>query len=850
MKIAIFARFSRRGLAGGVEDYTEKIILALLEHSDVNVSLFTSKDFFDGISLKTMKFSNRFSFFDTSGKNSCQLIKMIIKEAPDIIHFPLQTIQLWNTPFPKVISLHDLQHKYYPKFFKKNELEYREKYYKLSAKLSDGIVVSFRHVKRDIRKFYGIDSSKIFVTGLGIDNRFVNIKEIPFPEINKELKIPKDYILYPAQTWPHKNHINLLKALLFLKQKGIIINCVCTGRKNDFFYKRINNFILQHKMGDQIYFTDFVPVEILKTLYKNAKAVVIPTLYEAGSFPLFEAISLEIPVICSNVTSLPDTIKNKKFIFNPRNVKEIAEKILKIVFDKKYREENISNSRNLKNLYSWQHPVNRLLDAYNYAIKHYSEKNLTEKIKKHLCCKKKIFISDINKIKAKDIKHMVETQEYTLLIYVYAYSDSYRRTVIRRKIKMLSKDNNFKELILLLSLFRRIKKNINFLERIGFLKASDIGLESLTFQFLSFLYTKKKYKSVYNISKEIVSFIENRIGFSTWFKEGILLYIALSKKYLSKNSSESLVEEAIKILKKAKNRIAIAEKLIQLEELELAEKLLKNYKGMSSLGQKFRRALLLTHIYFESNDRRFNKYVKFAYLFYNHANSQDLLSLSKLLISSGLNEEAKVVLKHIIKNEMDKFILSESYYILGELELTLGEEGWKDTFRLSLKILESLKKDDCDVFLKFVLIYYKLGEIKKAKNILVRIMKECNKNNYSLKTLFIFANVFLISGMNSEFKTIYNIMVKTFSAKKKKRPYDFYLMASIFQKIKEYKKAKRLFKKVVSETKEKTLIAGAYFHLGEIALSEGRKKEAKEHFEKCLTVNPSHKKALEYLKNL
>ena len=73
-------------------------------------------------------------------------------------------------------------------------------------------------------------------------------------------------------------------------------------------------------------------------------AVVVPTLYEAGSFPLIESILMGIPVICSNVTSLPGTIGNEKFIFNPYDIEEMALMIERICFDIRYRELNIKNS--------------------------------------------------------------------------------------------------------------------------------------------------------------------------------------------------------------------------------------------------------------------------------------------------------------------------------------------------------------------------------------------------------------------------------------------------------------------------------------------------------------------------
>lgn len=59
---------------------------------------------------------------------------------------------------------------------------------------------------------------------------------------------------------------------------------------------------------------------------------------------MIEAILTQIPVVCSNVTSLPETIGNAEFIFDPNNILDMSEKISKIMYDKDYRERNIQNS--------------------------------------------------------------------------------------------------------------------------------------------------------------------------------------------------------------------------------------------------------------------------------------------------------------------------------------------------------------------------------------------------------------------------------------------------------------------------------------------------------------------------
>ena len=88
-----------------------------------------------------------------------------------------------------------------------------------------------------------------------------------------------------------------------------------------------------------------LPETELYWLYKNCSLVVVTTLYEAGSFPLLEAMSLNVPVICSSVTSLPETIGDSRFIFDPLNIEQMGELITETLNDEKLRIDNIKNSK-------------------------------------------------------------------------------------------------------------------------------------------------------------------------------------------------------------------------------------------------------------------------------------------------------------------------------------------------------------------------------------------------------------------------------------------------------------------------------------------------------------------------
>lgn len=257
----------------------------------------------------------------------------------DVIHFPYQDFV--RSSVPSVYNPHDLQHLHYPEFFAPEEVRRREVIYPAACRAANAVVVASQFIKRDVIRRYEIEASKIQV--------------IPWspPEITSEKFTEKDvialfekyecpsdlFILYPAMTWEHKNHLRLLEAVHLLREReGLKINVVCTGHRNS-FYPRIERRLRELKLEAQIKFTGIVELRELNILYRRAQFIIIPTLFEAASAPLFEAWQHGVAVACSRVTSLPEQAAGAAFFFDPFSVEEIANAVKTMTSDETLRAE-------------------------------------------------------------------------------------------------------------------------------------------------------------------------------------------------------------------------------------------------------------------------------------------------------------------------------------------------------------------------------------------------------------------------------------------------------------------------------------------------------------------------------
>ena len=262
----------------------------------------------------------------------------------DVLHVPRQHAPSFKLNYPVVVSMHDVQQLHYPEFFTPLERIYRSISYYVSLSEASHVVVSYTHVKDDINKYFSSIRPDVSVCPVPMDEDWTDSKACTDTNLLKSnLSFPDQFILTPAATWEHKNHLAVLQALSILRKRGEKVFWISTGHKTPYF-KTIEEKITELELNDQVLFTGLVSDADLIGLYKMASLVVIPTLYEAGSGPLFEAIRYQVPVICSRVTSLPDTIKNEEFTFDPHDSNKIAELISAALSEPGFIERNKTNS--------------------------------------------------------------------------------------------------------------------------------------------------------------------------------------------------------------------------------------------------------------------------------------------------------------------------------------------------------------------------------------------------------------------------------------------------------------------------------------------------------------------------
>ena len=275
--------------------------------------------------------------------------KELIKDKIDLIFFThpaSESVLLRKLNF--IYTLWDMCHIDHPEFPEiKYNREYisRENIYQLSCSTSVGILVESNFTKDEIIKRYNIDEKKIKKINLYY-NKFENTKNSPTKKIENLIK--NDYFFYPAQFWAHKNHIFIIKALKNLrdeyKKKANVIFTGSNMGNKDFVLEMVKSFNLE----DQVFFLDFVSNDDLFHLYKNTRALLMPTYFGPTNIPPIEAIEMNIPIIYSNNKYVKEQFENATYQLDLDNVDSLVEVLLKFDEKKENKDEKLKHYEKIK----------------------------------------------------------------------------------------------------------------------------------------------------------------------------------------------------------------------------------------------------------------------------------------------------------------------------------------------------------------------------------------------------------------------------------------------------------------------------------------------------------------------
>ena len=372
MRIGIDARFlGPKGI--GLGRYVFELIVNLEKIDKKNeYIIFLRAENFDFYNPKNKNFKKKIADVSWySLKEQLLLPPIIAKERLDLLHVPHFNIPIFY-PGKIIVTIHDI---------------IKSEFASLSATTRSSIIYFLKHLAYElILKIAIFRSRHVFVPSNDVAQKLIDKFKISkekisvtyesssFKQVNlngerilKKYKIKKPYLIYVGNAYPHKNLEGIFAALKILTDQKIDIRLI-NPCPRDVFYKRLTRKAKELGLSDKVILPGFVPDDDLIALYQEAAAFVTATFSEGFGIPGLEAMSLGTPVVCSDIPILREIYGDAALFFDPKNPKDIAEKVNLILTDIRLKQKLILKGKVQVKKYSWQKMAKETLRVYKEVL--------------------------------------------------------------------------------------------------------------------------------------------------------------------------------------------------------------------------------------------------------------------------------------------------------------------------------------------------------------------------------------------------------------------------------------------------------------------------------------------------
>ncbi len=270
------------------------------------------------------------------------------------------------------VTIHDLKFLLYPQFIGKKSFlkkKYLELLFYHAVKKAARIITVSESTKNDLMLYFGKKSCLIDRKTVPVHSG-VRLEE---PDLNSVSELNKKnngseasgkYFLYLGELRPHKNVENLVKAFICFREKNKAedIKLVIAGK----MHSSMKN--LEEYASESVVFTGYIDDKDCPVLFKNSFAFYFATFYEGFGFPILEAMYSGIPVVTSNVSSMPEVAGDAALLVSPGSVEEIEKTMEMLYFDERLRSDLIEKGYRQAGKFTWEKTARETIQVYESIL--------------------------------------------------------------------------------------------------------------------------------------------------------------------------------------------------------------------------------------------------------------------------------------------------------------------------------------------------------------------------------------------------------------------------------------------------------------------------------------------------
>ncbi|HXH58346.1 glycosyltransferase family 1 protein [Iamia sp.] len=363
------------GVVGGSEEYTVRLLhgLADLGATDLEIELFAlddlrraHPDLVARFATHTVRLRGRAKALRVVAETTW-LPVAIRRRHLDLVHHPGGVVPLGRGGVPAVLTIHDLQPLDLPENFSRIKVAYLRAMLPRSARTARVITTPSRTAGERVAERLGVPVDRIHPVLHGLEpEAFAAAPAAEVDRVRAERGLARRWILYPVITYPHKNHVTLVRAFAALAATHPDVDLVLTGGEGP-AEADVVAAIAACGAGGRVHRTGRVPRADLDALLAGAAAVAFPSRYEGFGTGVLEAMAAGAPVVAADATALPEVVGTAATLVAPDDVAGWASALAALLDDDGLRRRRIAAGRERATAFTNRAGARALADAYRAA---------------------------------------------------------------------------------------------------------------------------------------------------------------------------------------------------------------------------------------------------------------------------------------------------------------------------------------------------------------------------------------------------------------------------------------------------------------------------------------------------
>lgn len=269
-----------------------------------------------------------------------------------------------------LLTVHDLSFVRVPQAASPTLKAYLDAVVPRSVERADHVLADSAATKDDLIEMYKTPADKITVLYSGVDQRFRRVSDRRALDSTRSKYglTGLRYVLSVGTVQPRKNYSRVIRALAEVRASGLDLHYAIAGGQG-WLQEEMQRTIAATGMEDFVHLLGYVDDGDLPALYSESRIFLMPSLYEGFGLPILEAMACGVPVVTSNISSLPEVAGDAAILIDPMDTAALRDAILAVETDSPLSEQLVENGYRQAERFNWRRSAAQLMSVYRNLLK-------------------------------------------------------------------------------------------------------------------------------------------------------------------------------------------------------------------------------------------------------------------------------------------------------------------------------------------------------------------------------------------------------------------------------------------------------------------------------------------------